>query len=89
MEEVLKDLFNFGFLLTVTEAGTGSSFSLQQKKSVIYKPVKITKLKKCSYTIIHVLQPPFWVAQDSSHQICIYSSGKHHSTEMPGDTCVG
>jgi len=46
MEEVLKDLFNFGFLLTVTVAGNGFSFFLQQKKSVTYKPVKITKLKK-------------------------------------------
>ena len=77
MEDVLKDFFNVGLFFTVTLEGTGSSFSLQQKRSVTYKPMKITKLKKCSYTIIHVLQPPFWVAQESSHQIYIYSPGKH------------
>lgn len=76
MEDVLKDFFNVGLFFKVTVSGTGSSFPLQQKKSATYKPVKITELeKKCSYTIIHVLQPPFWVAQESSHQICIGSSG--------------
>jgi len=46
MEDVLKDFFNAGLFLKVAVEGIGSSFSLQQKKIVRYKPVKITKLKK-------------------------------------------
>jgi hypothetical protein len=75
MEDVLKDFFNLGLFFTVVVAGTGSSFFLQQKMSYIYihKPLETTKLKKCSYTIIHVFQHTNWIAQNSSHQLCIYT----------------
>jgi hypothetical protein len=63
--------------LLFTALVAGTSFSLKQKNSVIYKSVKITKLQKYSYTIIHVPQPPFWVAQKRIHQLHIYPSGQH------------
>ena len=92
MEDVLKDFFNVGLFFTVTVAGTGASFSLQQKNSVTYKPVKITELKNAVTPLFMFFNPPSPIVgstrQPSSDMYLLFRE-TCHSTETPGDTRVG
>jgi hypothetical protein len=89
IEDVLKDFLNAG-LCKVTVPVSGPSFPLQQKKSVTYKPVKITKLKKmqlhhysCSSTAI------LGSTREQSSDMYLLFRETHHSTETPGHTWMG